>query len=84
MSDISKKSLTEIVKLIKKKEIKSEELTKSYIKNINSDKKLNSFITTCSEEALRKAVDDACKQSKDLATQKLSDISGGLNIPGLT
>ncbi len=57
MSDISKKSLTEIVKLIKKKEIKSEELTKSYIKNINSDKKLNSFITTCSEEALRKAKD---------------------------
>ena len=27
MSDISKKSLTEIVKLIKKKELKSEEIT---------------------------------------------------------
>ena len=41
MSDISKKSLTEIVRLIKKKEIKSEEVTQSFIKNINNDKKLN-------------------------------------------
>jgi len=55
MSDISKKSLTEIVRLIKKKEIKSVELTQSFIKNINNDKKLNSFITNCSENALNKA-----------------------------
>jgi len=55
MPDISKKSLTEIVRLIKKKEIKSEELTQSFIKNINNDKKLNSFITKCSEQALNKA-----------------------------
>ena len=55
MSDISKRSLTEIVELIKKKEIKSEELTRSFIKNINNGKKLNSFITNCSEEALNKA-----------------------------
>ena len=55
MNDISKKSLTEIVRLIKEKEIKSEELTKAFIKNINNDKKLNSFITKCSEEALNKA-----------------------------
>ena len=34
MSELSKKSLTEIVKLIKKKEIKSEEITQSFIKNI--------------------------------------------------
>jgi len=55
MFDISKKNLTEIVKLIKKKEIKSEELAQSFIKNINNGKKLNSFITHCSEEALNKA-----------------------------
>jgi len=55
MPDITKKSLTEIVRLIKKKEIKSEELTQSFIKNINNDKKLNSFITNCSDEALNKA-----------------------------
>ena len=55
MLDITKKSLTEIVSLIKKKEIKSEELTQSFIKNINNDKKLNSFITNCSEQALDKA-----------------------------
>ena len=55
MSDITKRSLTEIVDLIKKKEIKSEELTQSFINNINSDKKLNTFITNCSEQALEKA-----------------------------
>jgi len=55
MSDISKKSLTEIVRLIKKKEINSEELTQFFIKNISNDKKLNTFITNCSEEALNKA-----------------------------
>ena len=55
MTDISKKNLTELVTLIKKKEIKSEEVVQSYIKNIDNGKKLNSFITNCSEEALMKA-----------------------------
>ena len=39
MSDITKKSLSEIVNLIKKKEIKSEEITVSFIDNIKKDKK---------------------------------------------
>ena len=34
MSELTKKSLTEIANLIKKKEIKSEEVTQSFIKNI--------------------------------------------------
>ena len=55
MSNINKKNLTEIVKLIKKKEIKSEELTQSFVDNIEKDKKLNAFITKCSETALTKA-----------------------------
>ena len=55
MSDITKKSLSELVSLIKKKEIKSEELTQSFIKNIKSDKKLNTFITNCSDHAVEKA-----------------------------
>jgi aspartyl-tRNA(Asn)/glutamyl-tRNA(Gln) amidotransferase subunit A len=55
MKSITKKNLTEIVKLIKKKEIKSEELTQSFIDNIEKDKKLNAFITKCSETALTKA-----------------------------
>ena len=57
MSDITKKSLTEIVNLIRKKEIKSEEVTASFIDNIKKDKKLNSFITNCNEQALEKAKD---------------------------
>tara|TARA_A100001011_G_scaffold251417_1_gene259569 strand:- start:602 stop:2062 length:1461 start_codon:yes stop_codon:yes gene_type:complete len=55
MSDVTKKSLRELVSLIKNKELKSEELTQSFIKNINNGKKLNSFITNCSEQALEKA-----------------------------
>ena len=55
MSDITHKSLTEIVNLIKKKEIKSEEVTKSFVANIEKDKKLNAFITQCSDDALTKA-----------------------------
>ena len=55
MSDITQKSLTEIVRLIKKKEIKSLEITESFVKNINNGKKLNSFITNCTEDALNKA-----------------------------
>ena len=55
MKDVTKKSLTEIISLIKKKEIKSEELTQSFIKNIKKDKKLNSLITNCSDSALKKA-----------------------------
>ena len=47
MSELTKKSLSELANLIKKKEIKSEELTKSFIENIKKDKKLNSFITHC-------------------------------------
>ncbi len=55
MADLTKKSLTEIVSLIKKKEIKSEEVTNLFIKNIKNDKKLNSFITNCNEHAVKKA-----------------------------
>jgi len=55
MSEITKKSLSEIVNLIKKKEIKSEEVTASFINNIKKDKKLNSFITNCNAQALEKA-----------------------------
>ncbi len=57
MSELTKKSLTELTNLIKKKEIKSEELTQSYITNIEKDKKLNSFITKNFEPALNKAKD---------------------------
>jgi aspartyl-tRNA(Asn)/glutamyl-tRNA(Gln) amidotransferase subunit A len=55
MVDLTKKSLTEIVSLIKKKEIKSEEVTNLFIKNIENDKKLNSFITNCNVYAVEKA-----------------------------
>ena len=55
MSDITKKNLTEIVKLIKNKEVKSFDVTNAFINNIKKDKKLNSIITKCFESALENA-----------------------------
>jgi aspartyl-tRNA(Asn)/glutamyl-tRNA(Gln) amidotransferase subunit A len=55
MTDITNNSLTKIVDLLKKKEIKSEEVTKAYIENIKKGKKLNSFITESFEIALKKS-----------------------------
>ncbi len=36
------------------------------------------------EAALKKAVNEASTKAKNIATQKLSVVSGGLKIPGLT
>ena len=55
MSEVINKNLSEIIDLIKKKEIKSEELTKLYIDRANKSKKLNSYITTCFEYTNQKA-----------------------------
>ena len=55
MSEITKKNLSELVNLIRNKKLSSEEVTESFIKNINNDKKLNSFITICSDQALKNA-----------------------------
>ena len=55
MSDITKNTLTDLVGLIKKKEVKSEEITNAYINNINKGKKLNSYITESFDFALSKA-----------------------------
>ena len=42
MSEIIKKNLSEIIELIKKKEIKSEELAQLYIDEANKSKKQSS------------------------------------------
>ena len=55
MSEIVKKNLSEIIDLIKKKEIKSEELANLYINKVNKSKKLNSYITTCFEYTIQKS-----------------------------
>ncbi len=55
MSEIIKKNLSEIIDLIKKKEIKSEELSNLYIDKVNKSKKLNSYITTCFEHTIQKS-----------------------------
>ena len=55
MSEIIKKNLSEIIDLIKKKEIKSEELANLYIDKVNKSKKLNSYITTCFEHTIKRS-----------------------------
>ena len=55
MNDITNKSLTEIINKIKTKEISSTDLTKLYISNIEKGKKLNAFVTTTFDHALKKA-----------------------------
>ena len=66
MTDITNNSLTEIVDLIKKKEVKSEEVTNAYIKNIKKGKKLNSFITESFEIALKKSKNFDTNPNHDL------------------
>ena len=55
MTDITNQSLSEIIDIVKTKKISSTDLTKAYIKNIESAKKLNSFVTTTFDQALDKA-----------------------------
>ena len=66
MTDITNNSLTEIVDLIKKKKIKSEEVTNAYINNIKKGKKLNSFITESFEIALKKSKNFDTNPNHDL------------------
>ena len=55
MSELTSKSLTELVSLIKSKELKSEDLTKDFIENCNKGEKLNTFVTNVFDHALDKA-----------------------------
>src|SRR5210317_106875 len=55
MSELTNKSLTELVSLIKSKELKSEDLTKDFIDNCNKGEKLNAFVTNAFDYALDKA-----------------------------
>ena len=55
MSELTNKSLTELVSLIKSKELKSEDLTKDFIENCNKGEKLNAFVTNAFDYALDKA-----------------------------
>ena len=63
MTDLTKNSLSQNVNLIKKKEIKSEELTSAYVQNIKKGKKLNSFITECCDSAITNAKNFDQKQN---------------------
>ena len=71
MSDFNKSSLSEIANLIKSKKVSSSEVTSHYIKNIEKGKKLNSFITTCFEEAVKSKEFDNKKNFNGLIQEYL-------------
>ena len=51
MADITNQSLNEIIENIKTKKVSSTDLTKAYIKNIESAKKLNACLLYTSDAA---------------------------------
>ena len=55
MSDITKQSLSELVKNIKDKKLSSEEVTKAFINRSKKSKELNAYITEDYSSALEKA-----------------------------
>ena len=63
MSDITKKSLSELVKNIKDKKLSSEEVTKAFIERSEKSKKLNVYITEDYTSALE-SFKDAYKNYK--------------------
>ena len=65
MTDITNQSLSEIIDNVKTKKISSTDLTKIYIKNIESAKKLNAFVTTTFDQALDKAKQFDAKPNYD-------------------
>ena len=66
MTDITSLSLTSLVDKIKKKELSSEEITKSFIERSEKSKKLNVYITDNFENALNKAKQFDEKPNLDL------------------
>ena len=55
MSDITKQSLSELVKNIKDKKLSSEEVTRAFIDRSEKSKELNTYITEDYSSALNKA-----------------------------
>ena len=65
MTDFSAIDITEAKELLFKKKITSTELTEFFIKQIEEKKKLNCFITTCFETAVKKSKEFDNKKDKD-------------------
>ncbi|MBD1174703.1 Asp-tRNA(Asn)/Glu-tRNA(Gln) amidotransferase subunit GatA [Pelagibacterales bacterium SAG-MED01] len=66
MSDITKQSLTELVKNIKSKKLSSTDVTKAFIERSEKSKELNAYITEDFKSALNKAKKFDQKPNLDL------------------
>ena len=66
MSDITKQSLSELVKHIKEKKLSSEEITKAFVDRSEKSKELNAYITKDFSSALEKAKKFDQKPNLDL------------------
>ena len=66
MSDITKQTLSDLVKNIKAKKLSSEEVTKDFIQRSEKSNKLNAYITKDFSNALQKAKKFDQKPNLDL------------------
>ena len=66
MSDITKQSLSELVRNIKNKKVSSEEITKEFVNRSEKSKELNAYITEDYSSALDKAKKFDQKPNLDL------------------
>ena len=72
--DICKLTMHETAKLIKDKEIKVTEITRTYLDRIaDADKKVGSYLTVCADEAMERA--SQVQEKIDLG-EKVSPIAG--------
>jgi aspartyl-tRNA(Asn)/glutamyl-tRNA(Gln) amidotransferase subunit A len=75
---ISKKSITELLKLLKSKDISAIEITNSYLSRIeDSNKEINAFVTVSKDKAIKMA-EDADKRYKNGESKLLDGIPIGV------
>ncbi len=72
MSDLTKLTIKESLKGLKNKDFTALELTESYIRNIESNRKINAFVTDTFEEA----VAGAKKADENIAKGKMRALEG--------
>ncbi len=72
MTDLTKITITNALKGLKEKKFSSQELTQAYIKNIESNRNLNAFITETFDVALQQAKNSDTK----ISTGNIGDLEG--------
>ena len=67
MTDLTDLTISQAISGLKNKEFKATELTKAYIRNMESGRKYNAYVTECTEKALEQAEVSDEKYAKGIA-----------------